>query len=301
MRKKTHTKLSVFKLTQLILLLIFLFSVSHIIIAQAKVLKVKSENNKLTKQITEMKTTNEKLTQDNKTLLSSIEDKKNVYQEKLSNVKIAYLTFDDGPSKNTLDILATLKKYDVKATFFVNGHPSMKSLYTKIANDGHALANHTYSHDYKYVYASPENFKADIKKLDKFLTEVTGQEPTHIIRYPGGSNNTVSRKYGGRNIMKEVIKTMDKEGYTYFDWNVDSTDASTYCQVESKIVDSVLRESDSAKDGKAVILMHDLGPKVTTVQALPEIIEGLKQRGFIFDVLSNNVPKVQFTKIENLK
>ena len=88
------------------------------------------------------------------------------------------------------------------------------------------MANHTYSHDYKNIYSSPDNFKNDVKKLDTFLTEITGKEPTHILRYPGGSNNNISHNYGGMKIMNNVIKEMNMEGYKYFDWNVDSSDAS---------------------------------------------------------------------------
>ncbi|MCY6356460.1 polysaccharide deacetylase family protein [Clostridium sp. ZS2-4] len=294
-RRKSNSKL---RLIEIILFCALIFSLSNMLIAQAKIMKVKSENSKLTQKINEIKNTNQKITEKNQILQTTIDEKRNLYTEKMKDVKIAYLTFDDGPSKNTLDILKTLKNYNVKATFFVNGHESLKDLYKKIAEDGHALANHTYSHDYPTIYKSVDNFKNDVKKLDSFLTEITGNEPTHIIRYPGGSNNTVSHKYGGKKIMKDILKAMDEEGYVYFDWNVDSTDASKYRQDEDKIVSSVLNQSKRARNGKAVILMHDLGPKTTTVQALPEIIEGLKEQGFIFDVISKDTYKTQFTKIK---
>ncbi|WMJ82178.1 polysaccharide deacetylase family protein [Clostridium sp. MB40-C1] len=287
------------KIVQVALFAILIFCISNIAIAESKVIKVKSENKNLSKQINEIKNTNQKLNEENQKLQSSIDEKKSSYEEKMKDVKIAYLTFDDGPSKNTLDILKTLKEYNVKATFFVNGHEELTPLYKKIAEEGHALANHTYSHNYKTIYSSVNNFENDIKKLDKFLTQITGKEPTHVFRFPGGSNNTVSRKYGGKTIMKDIIKEMDKEGYVYFDWNVDSTDASAFRQNKDKIVSSVINQSKHTN--KAVVLMHDLNPKTTTVQALPEIINGLKAQGFVFDVMSKNSPQTQFVKVNNVK
>lgn len=293
MRRNSKSKL---RIIEFILFIALIYSLSNMLIAQAKIMKVKNQNTKLMQEITETKNSNKTLTIKNQKLLTSIEEKKNLYTEKMKNVKIAYLTFDDGPSKNTLDILKVLKDYNVKATFFVNGHKTYTDLYKKIADDGHALANHTYSHDYKTVYSSVDNFKKDVKKLDNFITEVTGEEPNFILRYPGGSNNTMSRRYGGKNMMREIIREMNKEGYIYFDWNVDSTDAAAYRQSKDKIVNSVLNGSKHTK--KAVILMHDLDSKTTTVQALPEVIEGLKEQGFIFDIMTKDTEGAQFTKVE---
>lgn len=294
MRRRSKSKL---RIIEFILFIALIYSLSNMLIAQAKIIKAKNQNTKLMQKIMETKTSNETLTIENQKLLTSIEEKKNLYTEKIKNVKIAYLTFDDGPSKNTLDILKVLKDYNVKATFFVNGHKAHTDLYKKIADDGHALANHTYSHDYKTIYSSVDNFKNDVKKLDNFLTEVTGEEPNFILRYPGGSNNTISRRYGNKNIMGEIISEMHKEGYVYFDWNVDSTDAAAYRQSKDKIVNSVLNGSKHTK--KAVILMHDLDPKTTTVQALPEVIQGLKEQGFIFDIMTKDTEGTQFTKVDN--
>ena len=256
----------------------------------------KNESSLLLKQISQMQINNEKLKLQNKDLQSAIKKNETLYEEKLANAKIAYLTFDDGPSSNTLEILKILKQYDIKATFFLNGRPNLESLYKQISEDGHTLANHTYSHDYKSIYKSADNFKKDVKKLDAYITVVTGKEPNFILRYPGGSNNQISRDYGGMEIMNNIIKEMNKEGYLYFDWNVDSSDASAFRQDKDKIVQAVLTQSTGVKH--ANILMHDLDPKTTTVQALPEIIEGLKSQGFIFDVLSKNTPAPQFKVVK---
>lgn len=279
-------------IAKIFILTLCISSFVQAVVGEATVVRGKNENVLLKQQINQIQSHNEKLKSDNKLLQSGIK-KIEIYNTKnIANTKIAYLTFDDGPSKNTTEILRILKQYNIKATFFVNGHPNLRDLYKQISDDGHALANHTYSHDYKKIYVSPSNFKNDVKRLDTFLSEITGKEPTHILRYPGGSNNNISVHYGGKDIMNTVIEEMNLEGYKYFDWNVDSSDASAFRQNKNIIVQTVLNQSREFKH--PVILMHDLEPKTTTVQALPEIIEGLKNQGFIFDVLSNNTYAPQF-------
>ncbi|MCB2290017.1 polysaccharide deacetylase [Clostridium sp. CS001] len=285
----------------LILVKVFIFtlcisSLVGAVLSEVTLASSETESSLLFQKISKLTSDNTKLKSQNENLEGAIKKNETLYSEKLANAKIAYLTFDDGPSSNTLAILKILKQYDIKATFFVNGHPDFADLYKQISDDGHVLANHTYSHDYKSVYSSVDNFKKDVKKLDTYLTEITGKEPNYILRYPGGSNNHISRSYGGMEIMNSVIKDMNKEGYKYFDWNVDSTDASVFRQTKENIVHAVLTESSSVKH--AVILMHDLNPKTTTVQALPEIIEGLKSQGFIFDGLSKNAIAPQFTVVK---
>lgn len=283
----------------LVKIFIFTLCISSLLgaaVSQVTLASSDNESSLLLQQISQIHSNNEKLISQNKSLESAIKKNETLYKEKLANAKIAYLTFDDGPSSNTLDILKILKQYDIKATFFVNGHSNLGDLYKQISDDGHTLANHTYSHDYKDIYASADNFSRNVKKLDAYLTDVTGKEPNHILRYPGGSNNTISHNYGGKEIMTSVISQMNKEGYLYFDWNVDSTDASAFRQDKDKIVQAVLNESSQTKH--AIILMHDLDPKTTTVQALPEIIEGLKNQGFIFDVLSKNIYAPQFKVVK---
>jgi peptidoglycan/xylan/chitin deacetylase (PgdA/CDA1 family) len=285
----------------LLLVKVFIFTlcISSLVgagLSEATLASSETESSLLLQKISKLHSDNTKLKLQNENLNGAIKKNQTLYNEKLTNAKIAYLTFDDGPSSNTLAILKVLKQFDVKATFFVNGHPDLANLYKQISDDGHVLANHTYSHDYKSIYSSPANFKKDTKKLDAYLTEITGKEPNYILRYPGGSNNHISRDYGGMEVMNAVIKEMNKEGYLYFDWNVDSSDASVFRQTKENIVQAVLTQSSEVKH--AIILMHDLEPKTTTVQALPEIIEGLKSQGFIFDALSKNTVAPQFTVIK---
>lgn len=285
-----------FLIVKIFILALCIASFLQVAVSQVTVVSSEHKHNSLSRQINQIHKDNKKLKSQNKILKSNINRDETLYKDKLDNTKIAYLTFDDGVSSNTLPILEVLKKYNVKATFFVNGHPESRNLYKQISDDGHTLANHTYSHDYNNIYASPDNFKKDVKKLDVFLTEITGKKPSHILRYPGGSNNTVSHSYGGTEIMNSVIKKMNKDGYKYFDWNVDSSDASAFCQHKHKIIESVLTQSSRTKH--PIILMHDLNPKTTTVEALPQIIEGLKNQGFIFDVLSENTYAPQFKVVK---
>lgn len=182
-------------------------------------------------------------------------------------------------------ILKILREKNVKATFFVNGYPSKKDLYKQIVNDGHTLGNHTYSHNYAKVYSSVDEFFKDMNKLNDFLEEVTGVRPS-IVRFPGGSNNTISHQYGGTKIMNKIVSKVVESGYQYFDWNVSSRDAEKRTQDKNVIIHSVL---EGAKyKNKAVILLHDLDPKTTTVEVLPEIIDELTKQGFVFDALDEN-------------
>ncbi|MDO4536428.1 MAG: polysaccharide deacetylase family protein [Clostridium perfringens] len=198
--------------------------------------------------------------------------------------KIAYLTFDDGPSKNTYRILDILKKYNIKATFFVNGKPVFKDTYIRMYKEGHSIGNHTYCHEYNEIYSSVEDFKSDTNKLNRLLIEY-GIKPTYMLRFPGGSNNTVSKRYGGDVIMDELVQVMSEEGYKYYDWNVTSGDASRQCLTKDEIVQNVINGCKGKSN--AIILFHDLNPKVSTVEALPEVIEYLLSENYEFRVLNS--------------
>lgn len=205
--------------------------------------------------------------------------------------KFAYLTFDDGPSENTVRILDFLKANNIQATFFVLGKQNQDEVYKRIVDEGHTLALHSNTHQYDEIYTSVDNFMEDINTLADKLETITGVRPS-VMRFPGGSNNTISNRYGGANIMDEIIPAVEALGLIYFDWNVDSLDASKNLQDKDVIVNSVL----SGAKGKdhAVILMHDATPKTTTVEALPEIVEGLRKQGFVFRAIDEDTHEVQF-------
>lgn len=182
-----------------------------------------------------------------------------------------YLTFDDGPSIYTQEILNILEAYDVKATFFVVGREDEDSLelYRQIVADGHTLGMHSYSHVYSQIYASRDAFIEDMTRLRELLYTATGVRPV-FCRFPGGSSNRVSRVD-----MQELISWLDGQGITYFDWNISSGDASGGGLSMQRIVENAT--SDLSKHEEAVILMHDAPGKGSTVEALPIIIERIME------------------------
>ena len=190
-----------------------------------------------------------------------------------SSGKKVYLTFDDGPSSNTDQILDILKDYDVKATFFVVGKTDERSVkaYQRIVEEGHTLAMHSYSHRYDEIYESKEALARDLNSLQEYLYETTGVWP-RIYRFPGGSSNTVSKVD-----MQELIEYLTDIGITYFDWNVASGDAVSRTLPAETIVNNCL--SGIEKQKESVILMHDASNKGTTIEALPQIIEAIQEQG----------------------
>ncbi|MCR4616929.1 MAG: polysaccharide deacetylase [Lachnospiraceae bacterium] len=178
-----------------------------------------------------------------------------------------YLTFDDGPSAYTDDILDILDKYGVKATFFVVGKDSESDieLYKRIVNEGHTLGMHSYSHVYSKIYQSEDSFTEDLDNITTLLTDATGETPL-FYRFPGGSSNSVSKLD-----MHRFINILNDRGITYFDWNVSSGDASGELLSAYSILINSTRGIESRD--VSVVLMHDSLDKPTTVEALPDIIE----------------------------
>ncbi len=200
--------------------------------------------------------------------------------------KIAYLTFDDGPSpNNTPANLNTLKRYGVKATFFVLPKSNLDGIYKRILKEGHALGNHSYSHDYKNLYSSTGKFKKDVVRAKNFIYKRFDYTTT-VFRFPGG---TMGRK---KSYINKCSVILSKEGYKYFDWNVSTADADPRLKKYGKgknivnlMANNVLKNTKNRK--KLIVLMHDSSDKIYTTKALPMIIEGLKKQGYSFDVLTN--------------
>lgn len=195
-----------------------------------------------------------------------------------SDRKICYLTFDDGPTKEvTPKILEVLKKYDVKATFFCLGKmlTANRELAEQEHREGHLLANHSYNHEYKSLYASSESFMDEINKTESIIQEISGSSTLKLIRFPGGSYNS-----GDHAAEKQAYKQNLKDaGYYYVDWNCLNGDAESAL----KDVDSlVAKVKATATEDNIVILMHDAASKTTTPQALGQIIEYLKGKGYEF-------------------
>lgn len=194
--------------------------------------------------------------------------------------KVAYLTFDDGPSVVVTDqIMDILDNYNIKATFFVIGYMAERhpEIVKRVYENGHSIGNHTYSHNYGYIYRNSRNFLNDIEKSNKTLKNILGEEfSTDIIRFPGGSfgANKAPMKYA-----------VNKAGYKYFDWNSLNGDAEG---VDLSVDQLIKRFKDTTKNKKElVVLMHDTDQKQSTADSLEYIIEYLLDNGYIFDVLDN--------------
>ncbi len=209
------------------------------------------------------------------------------------NGKIAYLTFDDGPSLNTMEILDILDRYHIKATFFVMGNqePYAKKAYEEMKARGHAIALHSYTHDYSIVYKSPESFFLDLNRLECKLQQEFGIK-SRMIRLPGGSNNLLRHQAATRPIINEILRQLTAKGYTYVDWNIDSTDGISPSISEQQIISSVQKGTKGQKHVN--ILLHDINSMKNTVKALPDIIEILKKEGYSFDTIDETTPKMQF-------
>lgn len=203
-----------------------------------------------------------------------------------STGKTVYLTFDDGPSSYTPQILDTLDKYGVKATFFVKNGGKYNYLMKDIVNRGHSIGLHTYSHDYKKIYSSDTAYFNDLNKISDLVFEQTGVR-TKIMRFPGGTSNTVSKNYS-RGIMTRLSKSVTEQGYVYFDWNCDNGDAAGANTVQKQL-NNCSKYPKSAST--VIVLMHDT--KSTTRDALPKIIEYYKSCGFQFGVLTTTSPRIQ--------
>lgn len=206
--------------------------------------------------------------------------------------KKVYLTFDDGPSIYTREIMDILEAYNVKGTFFVVGREDEKSLalYQEIVDRGHTLGMHSYSHKYSDIYSSTENFRADIQKLQDLLYETTGVKSLYY-RFPGGSSNQVSKTD-----IQDLIACLEESGITHYDWNISSGDAVRRGLSAEQIVDNCLEKAGTY--ASSMILMHDAGSKATTVEALPTIIEQIldMEDTVILPITEDTVPIQHVTK-----
>ncbi len=210
------------------------------------------------------------------------------YAEK--GTKNVYLTFDDGPSAYTGQLLDVLKKYNVKATFFLTSQNTSKGYDDMIKreyDEGHTVAIHSYTHSYSYIYASVDNYFEDLTNMQNKIYNLTGYK-TMIVRFPGGSSNTISKNYdNGSHIMSNLAKMLGAKGYRYFDWNVLSGDAGETTDTK-QIVKNV---TSNLKSGTSVVLQHDT--KNFSVNAVEDIIKYGIENGYNFLPLTMDSPSVE--------
>ena len=205
----------------------------------------------------------------------------------INNNGVVYLTFDDGPSSTTYKILDILDKQNIKATFFVVNYSSgYNDILKRIVNDGHTLAIHSYTHNYKVIYSSSEAYFEDLYKLRNKIKDTTGVE-SNIVRFPGGSSNTISSFNKG--IMTKLVKEVKEKGFHYFDWNSDSRDAGGVRNSDD-VYNNVMK--DIYPNRANVVLMHDHANNNNTINALNRIIDDCKAKGYTFDKITYDTPMV---------
>ena len=197
-----------------------------------------------------------------------------------------YLTFDDGPSARTDDVLAVLAEKNVKATFFVTGKSDEADLerMRKIVQQGHTIGMHSYTHNYSQVYTSVESFLDEFHRNFLQIYEATGVKPT-VFRFPGGSINGYD---GG--FYQEIISEMIRRGFVPFDWNISSEDAaSSHVLSVDTLVNNVVQNAEGKV--RCFVLFHDSVDKVTSAQAVGPVVDQLRGMGFEFAaILPNTLP-----------
>lgn len=196
--------------------------------------------------------------------------------------KRCYLTFDDGPTTNiTPQILDTLRRYNVKATFFevgslIKANPDMAR---RVYEEGHLIANHSQNHEYAALYASTESFMTEINECYEAIKSVTdGEEPFKLIRFPGGGFNSSADSYAPvKQAAKEALK---EEGFYFCDWNTLNGDAEGKTKDASELLEYL--KTNSAGYNNLVVLMHDAAAKQATADYLASAIEWLTEQGYTF-------------------
>lgn len=229
-------------------------------------------------------------TEDDDTKLSISSEKK-----KWENEKVVYLTFDDGPTTNTLEILKILEKENVKATFFVIGElvEQNPEILQAIHEGGHEICIHTYSHE-NSIYSSKSKYMNDYEKAFNAVTNAIGHEPSKFMRMPGGSSTTKGRK----EVLKAIRDELCDEGLYYVDWNISLEDA-IYPNIPcEKLLATFRKELKKTyiDPNTAIVLMHDGQSNSTTPKALPTVIKYFKENGYEFknfgDVTKSDIERL---------
>lgn len=206
----------------------------------------------------------------------------------VSQEKTAYLTFDDGPSAITEDVLDILKKEDVKATFFMIGNQineQTKPTVDRLCSEGHQIGVHTFCHEADSIYCSAETYYSDLMKAEQVILEYTGTAPL-VYRFPWGSANGYIKGF-----RKEIVCKLSDMGMEYCDWNVSGED-SIGTPSAAQIFNNVKKNYD--KFNEPVILLHDSATRKETVKALPDIIKLYKEAGYTFDIIKNREKPFQW-------
>ena len=265
----------------------------------------KNENDGDNKDIDEDDGTEVNYDKDNDDSLDKDKDKdseSNVEEIVENSAKKIFLTFDDGPSNLTPEILKILDENQVKATFFTIGKNVEKNpQWVKQAYDeGHMVLPHTYTHEYS-IYSTFETYYNDLELAKKSIEDVIDIEVPYIFRFPGGSSNQSSFKYGGQQFMPKLTEDVKEKGYYYIDWNVSSGDASPDYDNKEKMISNVI---DGGKNKDFIVaLFHDTSRNTKMAEILPDIILELKNQGYTFrtfrDITEDELNTMVQLKIAN--
>lgn len=207
--------------------------------------------------------------------------------------KKVYITFDDGPSKNTDELLDLLAQYNAKATFFVIGHEGEESkrLYQRIVDEGHAIGMHSYSHDYEKIYKSVEDFEKDFTKISDLLYDSIGYVPD-LYRFPGGSSNSRCKKL----TIQPFIRFLIDRDLRYFDWNVENGDATGKSYTAEELAQNLLDGVE--KKTTSVILCHDTNAKGKTLESMKIVLPTLVEKGAQILPITADTPMIRHVKPE---
>lgn len=275
----SRNKNIVMRFSVFIVAIIFLITAAYFIGYKIRNDKIRSQENIIKKSTPKIKTAK---IDESKRKIEEIVKTGNESNELIShkdNKKIAYLTFDDGPSpNNTPKILDTLAKNNIKATFFIIGKNAEKNpeLLVKEREAGHEIAVHSYCHVENIIYKDPEAYLQDIKQCSEVIKKIVGKNgyKDHLIRFPGGSSEV-------KPAFRDAIASA---GYAYVDWNALVGDAEKPRTMPVEYLMERL-ESTTGRHQHVIILMHDAAAKTTTAEALPKVIEYLKSQGFSFETI----------------
>lgn len=204
--------------------------------------------------------------------------------------KVCYLTFDDGPSENTVKILDTLKQYNAKATFFIvgteiDGH---EDIIKRMADEGHTVAIHCNQHEYGKLYTSVDAFLKDFNTVYQRLYEITGQYPK-CFRFPGGSNNAIAERH---NTTQAIIDEMTARGFDYYDWNAYTGDAESGSSA-NRVYSKAISEVSGSSRSEVILLAHDAAAKKDTANQLPKILSTLQDEVEFLPITTSTRP-IQF-------
>ena len=289
-KRKRVARMKKFIVTTVLAFMLLTITVLSILCYQ--VISLKRELKELSKQVyvsTGVSDTNEMVDDSVLDDVYKVDDMDNIAEE--GDIPKVYLTFDDGPSSNTEEILNILDDYNVKATFFVCGKDLelYGDAYKRIVDDGHTLGMHSYSHNFGDIYSSGDAFAADYVKIHDLILNTTGVD-TKYYRFPGGSSNKVSSTS-----MSTFINYLNEQGAVYYDWNVASGDATSQAFTSEQLVDNVMK--DVVKYKTSVVLLHDAANKNATVEALPGLIESLQEQGAMILPITDETTIIQHVSV----